>query len=94
MKSHLLRVFRAGISTGAVMGLTLSAFSADQTVAGNLTVEGDTDIQGDALSLGTRADSSITPGLNLLYGDATNPTIYFGATRGLATWVWQADAHV
>lgn len=93
MKSHLLRVLRAGIFTGAVAGLVLSAYAADETVTGNLTVEGDTDIQGDALSLGTRSDSSVTPGLSLLYDDATNPTIYFGATRELATWVWQSDVH-
>ena len=59
--------------------------------AGNLTVTGNTDLLGSTLSLGTRADSSITPGLNVSYGDATSPTVNFSATRSGANWLWSSN---
>lgn len=67
------------------------SYSADLVVSGSLVVEGDADIQGDTLSIGTRADSSVTPGLNVLYLDAAAPSIYFSATRNNVAWLWQRD---
>ena len=96
MKSPLVRGLRASLGLVACLGLTSLALAVDpvdQTVTGNLSVEGDTDLQGNTLSLGTRSDSSTTPGLNLLYGDATAPTIYFSATRGGANWLWQSNTN-
>jgi hypothetical protein len=76
---------------GVACSLVVMAFAADETVTGNLAVEGDLDIEGDSLSLGMRSDSSTMPGINLLYIDALEPSIYFTATRANASWVWQVD---
>jgi len=76
---------------GAVIGLSSENFAADEVVTGNLTVEGDVDIESNALSLGIRSDSSVTPGLTLLYADAAAPSIYLSASRGPANWFWQDE---
>jgi len=90
MNSHLVRTFSRSLSWAA-FSLAVSAIAQDLSVNGNLSVTGDTDLGGNTLSLGTRADSSTTPGLNLLYGDAAAPTIYFNATRSGAQWLWQQN---
>lgn len=91
MKSHIFHSLRVGALFGITLSLSIVGFATDQVVEGNLSVEGDADIQGDILSLGTRADSSTTPGLNLLYTDAAAPSIYFSATRNNSSWMWQRD---
>jgi hypothetical protein len=74
-----------------IVALSQCLLAQDQTVSGNLTVTGDADIEGSALSLGTRSDSSTTPGITLLYADAEAPSIYLSATRNNASWIWQMD---
>jgi hypothetical protein len=91
MKSYSLRWWYCGAIAGAACSFAVLASAADEVVTGNLTVDGDVDIGGGVLSLGTRSDSSNAPGLNLLYSDATAPSIYFSATRNNASWLWQRD---
>ncbi len=91
MKSFPMALARACFASVISLGSGSLILAQDQTINGNLSVTGDADIGGSVLSLGTRADSSTTPGLNLLYGDATAPTIYFNATRNGASWLWQSN---
>ena len=92
LKSLFVALSRAGKLLVLASVFESLALAIDQTVIGNLSVTGDTDLGGNTLSVGTRTDSSTTPGLNLLYGDATTPTIYFNATRSGASWLWQSNS--
>lgn len=91
MKSHPVVLARACMSLALVSSFGSVALATDQTVDGSLSVTGDTDLGGNTLSFGTRADFGTIPGLNLLYSDATAPTIYFNATRPTANWLWQSN---
>lgn len=91
MNSHIVPQARAILLFATALASATSITAEDLAVTGNLSVTGDADISGNTLSFGTRADSSTTPGLNLLYGDATAPTIYFNATRNGASWLWQSN---
>lgn len=91
MKSLPVALARACMSLALVSSFGSAAFAADLAVTGNLSVTGDADISGNTFSFGTRTDSSVTPGLNLLYSDATAPTVYFSATRSGANWLWQSN---
>ena len=82
---------RASSFLAAFVSLSLPSFAADQTVTGNLTVEGDSDLQGNTVSMGTRADSGVTPGLNWIYTDGVAPSVFFNTTRGAANWLWQDE---
>lgn len=90
MNSLTAAFARVCLSLALISSFGSAALAADQTIDGNLFVDGDTDLGGNTLSFGTRTDSGIIPGLNLLYSDATVPTIYFNATRPTANWLWQS----
>lgn len=89
MKSYFASFYFRSVLVGAA--LWLNSYAADEVITGNLTVDGDVDIEGDVMSLGTRSDSSVTPGFTLLYADSTVPSIYLSATRGAANWLWQDE---
>jgi len=76
------------------VALELSPLKADdQTINGDLTVTGTSDIQGNALALGTRSDNSY-PGLLNLYTDGTTSTpsvLEFDANRSSNVWKWQQN---
>ena len=91
MKSLPVGLVRACVSLAFASSFVSLALATDQTVDGNLSVTGDTDLGGNTLSFGTRTDSATTPGLSLLYSDGTVPTIYFNATRPTANWLWQSN---
>ncbi len=69
----------------------LPAHAADQTVSGNLTVTGNSDLQG-GLALGVSSGTSNGPGLTLGYVDGY-PTsvpdqIQFVTSRPQSSWLW------
>lgn len=62
-----------------------SGHAADETVAGNLSVTGTVDIDGNSLLLGTQGGS---PGLSLTYANADADTLTFFLNRAPASWLW------
>ncbi|MBW8780722.1 MAG: hypothetical protein JF599_02375 [Verrucomicrobia bacterium] len=89
MNSHLVRRLRASTLLGAVLGMAPMILGQDQEVSGNLFIAGDIEVDGNALSFGTRTDGSTAPGLALLYSDGVTSTLCFNATHLSTNWVWQ-----
>ena len=92
MKTFTLYFLRPCLVLALWIGSLGFSSAADQTINGNFTVEGDSDFQGNTLSVGTRADSTTTPGINWIYSDGPIPSVFFNATRGAANWHWQDEA--
>jgi hypothetical protein len=100
MNSRTARVLSCGCSLAVFSILAVAAdlpvdgnlsVTQNAEVDGSLSVGGSADIGGDTLSIGTRSDSAVIPGLSLLYGDASAPTIYFSSTRNDASWLWREN---
>jgi hypothetical protein len=68
------------------------ADAQDQNVAGNLSVAGTANVEGDSLLLGTPAGLPGQPGVTLHYGDGSPSSapdqIAFTAVRPQASWMW------
>ena len=96
-KWALLLTFWAALQLARVKGDPLTV-SGNLTVTGTTTlqasasIQGNVDIQGNTLSLGTRTDTSMTPGWAEVYIDGTTSTTAFGATRAANIWTWQQNS--
>ena len=58
------------------------------TVSGNFTVTGNSDLQGGSLTLGTNT-SGPDWGAQVLYTDGATSTLEFDANRSANIWQWQ-----
>ncbi len=65
--------------------------AADQTVAGNLSVTGTVEVDGNSLFIGTQGSS---PGLSITYADAASDTLTSFLNRNPASWLWAHSASI
>jgi hypothetical protein len=89
MNFHLSRRLLRTLSLG-VLSLSASAFADNQTVTGNLFVNGVLEVDGNTTSFGS---SGVNPGYSLIYTDGSPATIDFSATAAAANWVWSDDTN-
>ena len=75
----------------AFLGPSRLCLAADQTLAGNLSVTGAVDVDGNSSFFGTQGNSA---GLSLTYADAANDTLTFFLNRSPASWLWAHSAAI
>ncbi len=86
MKRFLLSTFVAGF-----LAATLNA-QTNQTVTGNLQVNGTTDLEGNLLTIGSWAGDPTSAGLAIHYAESSGVSVIsFDASRDTNTWLWRHE---
>ncbi len=71
-------------------GISSFTIAEDQTIAGNLTVNGTADILGNVANIGSWAGDTSRPGITFNYIEANGvSTITFDASRNTNDWLWR-----